>query len=546
MEVMIMIKTLLKVRELKNTYQANSLIYYLMRFPLIGKLFPSTLYANQAIKILMSVVAFIFGFFKMLIGKIIYIVILSTVATFLSSVDIVNLTQGQVFLNLLVFCTLGGGIGNCFILDPKKEQEYAIIYMRMSAKKVVLSGYIQFILSSLIGFSLIYFVFPMLNIPFIGPFLQILKAPEFNTISILSIFAILVGGKTIGAAIILALVARKNKLKSIVRTVISVSISAILAGFGVVLSYSNFEFTLNILMIAGSSLLVIGAFAFTYLINFKKYNKLYKNLLVMLQQAVSDASLAKRQAKVASGYIQEGGKIDSEKTGYAFLSECFAKRHRKIMLNATKIFIIVEVVLVSVIVGACLFVPAIGKEINGVVVSVLPLLTYLLCFTNCGERTVKAYFMNCDNELLTYRFYRQPKSIIAMFTLRLKSMITLDWVQSLPLALGLPLILFVSGGTQDITQYIMLFVSVMAMSSFFSINNLVIYYVFQPYNKEVEMKNPVYSLLRGLTYGACYVLMQVNPPFEIYGFLLIGFCVVYILISLPIAYKVAPKTFKLR
>ena len=43
------------------------------------------------------------------------------------------------------------------------------------------------------------------------------------------------------------------------------------------------------------------------------------------------------------------------------------------------------------------------------------------------------------------------------------------------IAVGLPLLLFLSGGTDQILNYVLLFVSILAMSVFFSVHTLVMY-----------------------------------------------------------------------
>ena len=84
------------------------------------------------------------------------------------------------------------------------------------------------------------------------------------------------------------------------------------------------------------------------------------------------------------------------------------------------------------------------------------------------------------------------------------------------------------------------------MSVFFSVHNLVLYYLLQPYNVEIQMKSSLYSLADIVTYAACYWLMGMRLPTFAFGVCVTVFCAVYIAGALALVYRLAPATFKLR
>ncbi len=530
-----MIKTFRKIHSIKAVYTGNSILYYLMRLPLIGKLFPYSLYKSPACKMIVNIIGIIAGIVKIFLFKPFYLLIISGITGMVMGGNATSLSSNDIFVNLFFWFTIGGCIGNCYVLIFQKEHEYAITYLRMNTKKVVLTGFFEFLLGTFIGFLPMFLFYPSLN--------------SLSLLTFLSLFVILICGKIVGGAFRLFIISRKLSFKQSDGTgssyiLIALCISAIGIGFNLMgISLSEI-----VLLSIALFFLVLSVFSLLYLLKSNNYHKLYKKMMTQTLEMLANpkATAQKAQFKTSQKYIQMNLDIDTKKTGYAFLSECFMKRHKKLMFNTTRIYIIIESLLVTAAIVAVLVFPDISEKVNLAVISLLPFFTYLMCFSNCGERAMRVYFMNCDNEFLLYRFYRQPKAILKMFTLRLKSIILLDYLQSLPIAIGLPLILFVSGGTDSPINYLILFVSIAAMSTFFSVNNLVIYYLFQPYNKDVQMKNPIYTALKAVTYFGCYILMQVNPPFESFALILIAFSLAYVLISIPTAYKVAPKTFKLK
>ena len=154
--------------------------------------------------------------------------------------------------------------------------------------------------------------------------------------------------------------------------------------------------------------------------------------------------------------------------------------------------------------------------------------------------------MNCDHSLLTYSFYKQPNFILRLFQIRLREIMKINAVPALVIGGGLALILFVTGGTDNPLNYVVLVVSIICMSMFFSIHYLTIYYLLQPYNAGTELKGGTYRIVLAATYAACFALMQLRMPIMVFGIMTIVFCVVYSIVASILVYRLAPKTFRLR
>ena len=165
---------------------------------------------------------------------------------------------------------------------------------------------------------------------------------------------------------------------------------------------------------------------------------------------------------------------------------------------------------------------------------------------NRGQVVSQAMFMNCDHSMLTYGFYREPKVILNLFRERLKSVIVINLLPALVIATGLVFLLYMSGGTTEWLEYPLLFFSIIAMSIFFSVHHLVMYYLLQPYNVHSELKSSTYTVVNAITYFACYYMLQIKMPIFIFGLMTIIFSILYCFISLILVYRFAPKTFKLR
>ena len=176
----------------------------------------------------------------------------------------------------------------------------------------------------------------------------------------------------------------------------------------------------------------------------------------------------------------------------------------------------------------------------------LPYFAFIMYLINRGTGFTQALFINCDHSLLTYSFYKRPGFVLRLFRIRLREIIKVNAVPALVIGCGLALILYVSGGTDNPLNYVVLVVTILAMSAFFSIHYLTVYYLLQPYTAGTEMKSGTYRIVMVLTYVVCYAMINVRMPILMFGAMCIAFCVAYSIVASILVYKFAPRTFRLR
>ena len=168
----------------------------------------------------------------------------------------------------------------------------------------------------------------------------------------------------------------------------------------------------------------------------------------------------------------------------------------------------------------------------------------IMYFVNRGAIITQAMFFNCDHAMLTYNFYRTPAAILELFKKRLKTITKVNLLPALVIGVGNTIILVI---TKETNVWIIgtTFLFIIVMSIFFSIHYLVIYYLMQPFNKELEVKKASYSFVTLLTYIVCYQFANITMNSLILSIGGILFTIIYGIISLRLVYYYAPKTFKL-
>lgn len=525
-----MLKTFITSFKIKNTYRVNSIIYSIKGLPIINKILPSSLYKNKFLKIFGNIISILWEIVSAFLWKGLYVWLVLGSMTFAYKTN-----QSNTFLHLFAFSTLIGGILNTYLLNPTKDKYYSIILMKMDANSFALTNYFYSMLKLVIGLM-----------PFTIIFGMMLKVPLLICIS-MPLFVALIKIIVIGIFSIPNF--KKNKVVNNenlpTKKVWTLLATLLLLGFG--LPYLGIVISRIIYIISFSISFILGIIALREIITFKDYKKIYKVLLTNENvYAVQNANSTKTIRENVAKRIEYNGDITSNKRGFAYFHELFVKRHNKILTTAIKkqTLIIIGVFLILYI--AVFLNNSLSQSLNSLPLTYLPYFVFVMYLLNRGTTMTQAMFMNCDHSMLTYRIYRTPKVILGVFKERLKTLISLNLIPATFIGLGLSLLLFLTGGTDNNLNYLIVFISIIAMSIFFSVHYLVMYYLLQPYNINTEIKNSTYNVVQWLTYFVAYYLIGKKIPTFGFGIVMISFCIIYSLISLFIAYKCAPKTFKIR
>ena len=524
-----MFKSFILSYKIRNTYRVNSIIYSIKQLPLIGKKLPTSLYANKGLKIFGNIISTILEIINIFLGKAIYILLM--IVALLGMYK--NVSNANNFINIFLFLSLAGGLLNTYMFNPTKDKYYAMILMNIDAKKYTLSNYYYSMIKLIIGFlpfTLIFGIYYGLSI---------------ITCILMPVFTVFI--KTIYNSYILY---DYNKNKKIKNENVPTKIIWILIAIFVALAYGlpalNIQINENIFYIMFTISLILGIFAFRYIGKFKNYKKAYKSLLThdnvyMVQKQTTGEVLQNNTLKQI-----ELGKITSNKKSFQYFHDLFVKRHRKILMKSAKKTAIITLLIFLVLILLVKIDTNASKRINELLMTMLPWFVFVMYIINRGTVVTQSMFMNCDHSMLTYRFYKTAKVILVLFKERLKTLIKINLLPAIVISIGLPVLLYLTGGTDNYLNYFILFISIIAMSVFFSVHYLVMYYLLQPYNVNIEMKSSTYSIVQWVTYFICYAFIQVKLPTLYFGIATVAFCILYSIIALILVYKYAPKTFKLR
>ena len=524
-----MLKTFITSFKLQNTYRTNSIIYSIKQLPLIKRILPNSLYKSKGLKIFAGIISILLEIINIFIGKIIYIA-----AMIFMALSWYKTNNADTFIHIFTFLTLAGGVLNTYMLNPTKDKYYAIILMNINAREYGLSNYYYQLIKLIVGF-----------LPFTILFGMIEGVPLWIQIA-LPFFALAIKLIVMNYCIYDFKKTNKTSNENLPTKFVwgFVAVCLLLAyGLPAINIVINQTMFLCVFVIA----IILGIISLVKIHNFKDYRRMYKQILTESNVYAQERATASQAMKDTSlKQIELDKNYTSNKSGFAYFHDLFVKRHRKILTTAVKKqSVVILLIIIAMIIGI-----QINNDFkvrtNQILMVYLPYFVFIMYCINRSSSVTQAMFMNCDHSMLTYRIYRTPKVILGIFKERLKTLITINLLPAILIGGGLALLLYLSGGTDNPINYVIQFVSIIAMSIFFSVHYLVMYYLLQPYNVSTEMKSSTYKVVQGLTYIVCWYMIQIQMPIFTFGIATIVFCIGYCLISLFLAYKYAPKTFKLR
>ena len=522
-----MLNTLRLSFSLKNTYRVNAILHSLKQIPLLKHLLSNTLYQVRGLKIFANVLAVIWELITIFLFKFLYFFVM------VCGLELIrpDLQSKETFLHILLLLTLIGSFMNTNLFDAKRDKYYAMILLRMNARSYTLVNYGYYLLKVVVGF-----------LPWVLLFGLGRGVPLW--LCLLIPFAV-AGSKLAVDSYSLwdyeqtGHVRNASKLKKwpwlLTAVLLALAYLPLLAGAVLPLKVSAVLWVLCI---------PAGLLGLRRVVTFRYYREINQELLAGLFTQIDTAKKAVKTAneKVISADLT----ITSPKNGFEFLNELFIKRHRKILWRSTLRIAVICAILCCGVLLLMALEPGVKTDINEMVMTWLPYFAFILYLINRGTGFTSALFMNCDHSLLTYSFYKQPKFVLKLFQIRLREIMKINAVPALVIGVGLAVILFVSGGTENPLNYVVLVVSVLFMSMFFSIHYLTVYYLLQPYTAGTEMKSGTYRIVMILTYVVCYAMMNLRLPILVFGVACIAFCVLYSVVASILVYKYAPQTFRLR
>lgn len=506
------------------TYAINSFIYSIKHFPILKDLFPDdSLYKSKKLKAVVRLLGIVLSTIRAVVYKVLYFWSIYMIASWIMPE---NTIIGILHI-YFIFTILGIIINNKLLLTSTKKY-FSIVLFNMDAKEFMKASFwsdriTNFILHSICLWFLVKnpIIFLFTIFMFLGRFL----GERLNVLYYMKYKISLTYNYTIyWTALFLALGA-------------------------CLLPLLNIHISNEIMALIDIVMIPISIICYYGLIKIENYKLIYKRLNTKV--AALNSNQGKEYSRQAMVDIKEKDKkIDERKLkgkkGYDLFNTIFFERHKEILLRSAKWFATISVVIIIAIGILMIVVPALQKNLNNFLLNNIAWFVIVMYFINRGSIITQAMFYNCDHSMLTFNFYRNPKVILNVFKTRVLTVSKVNLIPAIVIAVGLPILLYISGGTSNILDYISIPIFIIALSIFFSIHYLVIYYLFQPYDRNMKMKSITYSIISAITYIIAYSLTDFKMSTTSFSIIAIIATIAYSIIALALVYKKAPETFRIK
>ena len=178
--------------------------------------------------------------------------------------------------------------------------------------------------------------------------------------------------------------------------------------------------------------------------------------------------------------------------------------------------------------------------------SLLPVSVFIMYCMTIADKACKAMFYNCDKDMLHYAFYRNPRTILKNFKVRLYRISLFNGGVALAICAAVTGFCLICG-TSIFTWDLLLFcVTILLLSVLFSAHHLGLYYIFQPYSENLKVKNPFFSVINTVMYMLCFLCLQLDTGGLAFSMTVLIFTILYILAALFIVYYRAPRSFRVK
>lgn len=520
-----MINILIKSLEIDIVYAVNSLIYSLRNLPILKDLLTDDAYDSKVLKIVIGIIGIILSTSRAILFKAFYYFVIYSICKTMCQNNYVNAT-----IHLYFLLTILGMFINNKLLNTSKKKYFSIILFNMDATKfykanIFWNTIVNFTLNSICLFILAKF----LSLQLIYPITLLL----FTTFI-----------RFIGESLNIMFY-KKYDYMWYSNTTLYFTILLIILGLSL-LPIINVTIPFKIIELVTIFTIIIGTLSLIYLFNIKDYKLMYKRLNNKVNVMDSDnekAYLKQAMVEVKKKDIELDFKKIKGKKGFDLFNTIFFERHKEILLRSAKKYALIIGIIYIILIFICYTNNIYLKQISNFLNNRLAIFVFVMYFVNRGAIITQAMFFNCDHAMLSYNFYREPKTLLGLFKKRLITVIKVNLLPAITIDIGNAIILGLNN--TSILTIMCMIIFIICLSIFFSTHYLVIYYLLQPYNKNMEMRKISYSITTLLTYIVCYQMFSLVLNINILSIFGIMFSCLYIIISLVLVYKIAPQTFKL-
>lgn len=534
-----MISTLHTLLKIRSSSAVNLFFYYVQRFPLIGRVVKPTAYANVELKLAITNIVLILMLVWSVASKLLYLFLLVFLPVTMLH-ETIPAEDLELFTHIFFMISfVVAGVSSCNVLEPKRERYVAVKLMRMSPGR-----YMHAFLSYR------YVVFFVSYLPALMIFVWLLEGTWVQA-ALLAVAAAM-------WRIICEYIHLKLFEKTGIVLVKKVALVWLVIAVGYAAAYlplwlDDAPLTSSLLQhwLPPVIMMVLGGWAAIRLAKYRHYREAveastkrddpYLNVGAMMADAQKASIQTKDQDYEES--TQQQDKLQS-KQGYAYLNAIFFARHRSLI--RTPVYKRMAIVAALGILGAVamVFLKDRMDSIQLAPSAFFPFLAVVFSSITVGEKICRAMFYHCDLALTRHSFYRS--AAFEHFGIRLRQIVGHNLLIALVIGAALSMVTLIVDVDHLTMEFALMWLNVISLSIFFSIHHVFLYYIFQPYSTELNVKNPFYFVFTMVVSAACGLAIFLPIAPSVFTAIVVSLTVVYFVIALFMVRRYGHRTFRVK
>ncbi|WP_151737808.1 hypothetical protein [Paenibacillus tengchongensis] len=534
-------RTLRSIIKIRGASGANRLIYYFRRLPLVGKLLRDDVYARTDVKQVLTVIVQILKVLWGFLGKFIYLGLIIYWPVTSIGKDLLPQEQYSLYLQLVLLLSfVAAGVSSAVILEPKMDKYICVKLMRLPAGQYMRAT------MALRGVS-----FGLYFIPAMMVFAGLLAAPLWQGVLLA---VLLTFWRMLCEALHLWLFERKGIVLVKQTAAVWIVIGAMFL-LGAVTLYGGrawFESGWLFNLPAVTAILLVGGLASLYIARYPNYRKAVDAVskidepLLNMGRMMKDAQAKDIRSDEQETVLRSGMEVHADKTGYSYLNAIFFDRHKRLLIQPLKRCLAGCAVLLCAGLLALALSPELFIAPAQYLRSGMLVLIFVMGFITVGEKACKAMFYNCDMSLLRYGFYRKQGAVMSNFRIRLARIAGLNLIAAAAVGLAVNLPLLLSPADWTIMDAALFCLAAIGLALFYSVHHMFMYYMFQPYGTEMNIKNPFFMVVNSIVMAVGGVGLVLRSDAEFFAPAALALALVYAVLALILVRRFHARTFRLK
>lgn len=298
--------------------------------------------------------------------------------------------------------------------------------------------------------------------------------------------------------------------------------------------------------------LVIAAVVLYELFNYDGYPYIAKSCIAkMKEKNRREQDDEKEYGELAMGeYSADGSfkEFDKDKSrGLEYIHKIFFSRNLDYVRSIMMVRSILIVVAAVVGVVLCRMSPESTRDIVwSVLCGALPIMVFIMYCLSVTPKLCKLMFCYMDLDMLDSSAYRSRRYNFRNYMVRLKLAAVCELIQAVVMCISFIAVAAATGNITHVQKIVPVCIGIILLSVFYAIFNLLVYYMCQPYTRQLKAKGYTFYAAHAGMLAICYGCVYINCDAFMFDIALTLALAVMLSGAATLVFYFSNRTFKVR